>query len=116
MSYCRFSSDDFKCDVYCYESDSGFITHVANNRICCNYTLPSVVPLDAEHLDEYVERQQIVMELVEKSDRVPIGLPYDGKTFSDATAAEAADRLQSLKDIGYCVPQYAIDALREGAA
>lgn len=28
MSYCRWSSDDFKSDVYVYESQAGWITHV----------------------------------------------------------------------------------------
>jgi len=29
MSYCRWSSDDNKSDVYCYESNSGHVIHVA---------------------------------------------------------------------------------------
>ena len=34
MSYCRWSSDDFQCDVYVYESVAGgFVTHVAANRV-----------------------------------------------------------------------------------
>ena len=34
MSYCRWSSDNWKCDLYCYEDVSGGITtHVAGNRI-----------------------------------------------------------------------------------
>lgn len=37
---------------------------------------------------------------------------HDGQRFHDATACEAAVRLQGLKNMGYLVPQYAIDALR----
>ena len=44
-----------------------------------------------------------------------IGLPEDGETFNDATAEECADRLEYLRALGYRVPQYAIDALREEA-
>lgn len=33
MSYCRWSSDNWKCDLYCYEDANGYITHVADNRI-----------------------------------------------------------------------------------
>lgn len=44
-----------------------------------------------------------------------IGLPEDGETFNDGTAEECADRLEALRAIGYRVPQYAIDALREEA-
>jgi DNA repair photolyase len=32
MSYCRWSSDYFNCDLYCYESNSGYETHVAAYR------------------------------------------------------------------------------------
>ena len=42
-----------------------------------------------------------------------IGLPEDGETFNDATAEDCADRLEYLRALGYRVPQYAIDALRE---
>ena len=44
-----------------------------------------------------------------------IGLPEDGETFNDATAGDCADRLEYLRALGYQVPQYAIDALREEA-
>ena len=47
--------------------------------------------------------------------RRKIGLPEDGGTFNDATAEECADRLEALRSLGYRVPQYAIDALREEA-
>ena len=32
MSYCRWSSDDFQCDVYVFGSDTGFETYVARGR------------------------------------------------------------------------------------
>ncbi len=43
----------------------------------------------------------------------PIGLPFDGKSFNDDTAAQCADRLSWLRAMGYSVPQYAIDTLRD---
>lgn len=34
MSYCRWSSMDFRCDLYCYEHvDGTYTTHVAGNRV-----------------------------------------------------------------------------------
>lgn len=51
--------------------------------------------------------------MLKKAKYIPIGLPFDDQIFNDNTASEAADRLQMLKGVGYCVPQYAIDALRE---
>ena len=44
-----------------------------------------------------------------------IGLPMDGETFNDATAEACASLLEALRALGYRVPQYAIDALRDEA-
>ncbi len=33
MAYCRFSSDNHACDVYVYQADEGWVTHVAANRL-----------------------------------------------------------------------------------
>ena len=116
MSYCRFSSDDYQCDVYCYASVSGYyVTHVASNRPVLDGTLPPAVPWEKDNADAWLARHEAVMAWVEKAERKPIGLPHDGETFDDPTASDAADRLQMLKDAGYNVPQYAIDALREEA-
>ncbi len=30
MAYCRFSPNQPMCDLYCYNSQDGFITHVGN--------------------------------------------------------------------------------------
>jgi hypothetical protein len=46
---------------------------------------------------------------------VQIGLEHDGATFIDDSPLSCAERLQSLKDKGYQVPQSAIDALRADA-
>jgi hypothetical protein len=112
MSFCRFSTDDFQCDVYVYaDVVGGFTTHVAKTRPFLDRELPAKVPL--ENINEYMERHKKVKEWLDTAERRPIGLSRDGMTFSDKTAAEAAGRLQSLKEEGYNVPQYVIDALRE---
>lgn len=53
------------------------------------------------------------MKRVGRAKQYPIGLPYDGESYNEPTAAAAANRLQQLKDVGYNVPQDAIDALLE---
>jgi len=117
MSYCRFSSDDFQCDVYCYEAVyGGFTTHVASNRPDKNDSLPPPVPLEKGREEEWLERHRQVMAWIKHAERRPLGLPCDGQTFNDPTAKKAAMRLQSLKKMGYHVPQYAIDALLAEAA
>lgn len=40
-----------------------------------------------------------------------IGLPRDGETFHMAGPQECADQLLALRELGYKVPQHAIDAL-----
>jgi hypothetical protein len=115
MSYCRWSTDDYQCDLYVYKSSDGWETHVAANRYCLAEPLPAPVPLgrtDAE-IRAWVERGRLVSEIIERSTTQPIGLPHDGESYTDPTATACADRLERLRDAGYRVPRFAIDALRE---
>lgn len=83
MSYVRWSSDDFKSDVYCYvDMSGGFTTHVADNRI-----------IGKRNTNPY------------KTKFEKIGLEYDGATFNDETEAAMLVRLLWLKNIGYRVPK-----------
>ena len=116
MSYCRWSCDDFQCDLYVFEHcDGGFVTHVAKRRYVYAEPLPPLVPMDSDHVEEWIDRNRKVMAMVQEAESRPIGLPHDGEDFVDATAAECADRLEQLRAMGYRVPQHAIDALREEA-
>ncbi|HLP99169.1 MAG TPA: hypothetical protein VK149_12075 [Sideroxyarcus sp.] len=138
MSYCRFSSDNFMCDVYVYaDCYGGWTTHVAGNRLV-------IPPIPEPSFDMVIVRggtfdkkaRKMVYE--RKIDaviahvtatlwgwlRMPhrwsmaiiprkyIGLPHDGGEFNDPTAGDCADRLVWLRGMGYKVPQYVIDALR----
>ncbi len=113
MSYCRWSSDNFACDIYCYEGGSGFVTHVAGRRVVGE--IPKTPPLTRENVEEYVDARARQSEFLENCERAPIGLPHDGESFEDPDAASCADRLEELRAIGYNVPQFAIDALRDEA-
>lgn len=140
MSYCRFSSMNFMCDVYVYEDCyGGWTTHVAGNR-CIFPPIPRlpwswIAKLGAYNHEsrrvDYPNRfikalAWVQLRIWAASDRLhmwsvgiiprrKIGLPFDGQRFNDATAALCADTLLLLRDVGYIVPQYAIDALREEA-
>jgi hypothetical protein len=120
VSYCRWSSDDFQSDVYVYEDvRGGWTTHVANRRVAYLEPLPPPVETvrgDTASPDAWLERHQIVTAMRDAAELVPIGLPHDGDNFNDGTPGECADRLESLRALGYNVPQYAIDTLREEAA
>lgn len=115
MSYCRFSSDDFQCDVYVYaDCAGGWTTHVAGRRHIPKEPIPPMVPL--ENIEEWVNRCIKVQELINNAELVDIGLPMDGETFNDPTPEACAIRLEELREMGYIVPQYAIDALRSEAS
>lgn len=101
MAYCRFSSDDWLSDVYTYETEYGFVTHVAATRYVGVENVPAA----------YGER----VEWLERAEAVEIGLPHDGKTFCDNTPDECAQRLLWLRADGYHVPQDAVDRLQAEA-
>lgn len=127
MSYCRWSSDAFQCDVYVYEDASGgWTTHVAGRRVkhappesltsmkvTASTALDYWAALDAwrgslpkdEHGD-IADSEYLALK--------DIG-PEAGESYNDPTPSECADRLEGLRAKGFNVPQYAIDALREEA-
>lgn len=143
MSYCRFSSMNWMCDVYVYESCyGGWTTHVASNRRIFP-PIPDLsimrVPTFGRKYDMETRRSSYPSRLHEIAGRaclsfwtfwhgrihmgsldlIPsrkIGLEHDGETFGDDSAGECADRLEWLRREGYNVPQYAIDVLRSEQA
>jgi hypothetical protein len=130
MSYCRWSSDDFKCDLYIYEHVGGFwALHVAGRRHV--HTPPPTYEYPEEHkkyFDEskkYFDESKKSFSLTkegseawlkweeENNSLVDIDLPHAGETFELSSPGEAADKAEELRALGYHVPQYAIDRLRE---
>lgn len=121
MSYCRFSSDSFRSDVYAYEDFyGGYRIHVAARR----HVIPVIPTLPTRMLTG--ENRVLIrlwvwwnnnlhMRSVRLIPRVRIGLPYDGQSFSVETAVEAANKLVMLRNSGYRVPASAIECLREEA-
>ena len=92
MSYCRFSTDDFKSDIYLYHTlDDRYIIHVAEYKLTAPY-------------DEHV--QATTFPTMER-----IGLPMDGKSFYFFSPQLAYDQLLWLREMGYYVPESALDRL-----
>lgn len=116
MSWCRWSTDDYQCDVYVYESTSGFETHVAGRHPVFTEPLPEPVPFTVDTIPQWMERNRLVMDLLDRTEHVDIDLPGAGESFVDDTPGECADRLAGLKELGFWVPQRVIDALRAEAA
>ena len=112
MSYCRWSTDDFRCDVYVYESKNGYEINIAALRHrLTDAELPPPVPFDTNNLMPWFRRMDTVSDLIRRTKRYPIGLPFDGESFCEPSPKDAAVRLQEIKGAGYNVPQDVIDVL-----
>jgi hypothetical protein len=61
MSYCRFSTDNFNSDVYVYESEQGYVVHIAENRYVFDRSLLPKVTLRSTQ-EEYYEYNKFYCE------------------------------------------------------
>lgn len=106
VAYCRFSSDNFGCDLYCYESAEGYVTHVASSRIV---GMAPEIDLSKANLDEIAARSRFFANC----ERERIGLRHDGERFVDSSLGEMIARIEGLAELGYRVPGGLIGALQE---
>jgi hypothetical protein len=114
MSYCRWSSDNWKSDVYTYSHyDGSWTTHVAGNR---KVGLDMLPPEPLRFIGEYSPFAWLVAYRIHNNafellrDEY-IELPHSGQTFKDASPQSCADTLRMLKGIGYHVPDGVIEEL-----
>ncbi len=109
MSYCRFSTSDFACMLYCYANvHGGYTTHVAANKVIFKEPLPPEVELKEGNYEAYAARMAKIHQMIDEGERVPIGLPYDGETFHD-TLDGFKKRVKELVALGYVVPQECLE-------
>ena len=108
MSYCRFSSDNWKSDVYVYHDVSGcYVTHVAEKRL-----VGDVPPLaDIEDPDAFIASYLAQREAVDRAKTIKIGGKFDGQSFDDATLEDLYERLLHLQKEGYHVPADALEII-----
>lgn len=109
MAYCRFSDDSFRSDIYCYESEEGFVVNVADTRYFFSEPVPDL-PEDFWNLSpEEINRHFVLMrEIIERSKKEPILLPDAGATFVFDDHQSAIDKLVKLRNSGFRVPKIAI--------
>jgi len=112
MSYCRFSSLNWSCDVYAYaDVAGGYTIHVARSRRVGDIPadpFESFMSVDfkndpkasAEWLRLYKEHSAAV----NASELVPIDLPHAGETFRETELEDFKARLIMLRDLGYRFP------------
>jgi hypothetical protein len=104
MSFCRFSSDDWKSDVYAYESDAGFVVYVAASRLVGDIpVLPSMLDVTGA---KWAAAYKLQMEVVHNAKRETIGGQYDGKSFIFDTLIRMRIFLWEIKSHGYRVPDF----------
>lgn len=107
MSFCRWSSMNFGCDLYCYESIEGYVTHVASLRVVGD--IPEVdsslfLNYTDENVEKFFEQQKAQFDFLDTAERKPIGLKYDGQTFYDDKETFLS-RLNMLREEGYKFPE-----------
>lgn len=121
MSYCRFSSDNFRSDVYVYfDIRDQFVCHISKRRISNIDECPEVVFPTTESSGEitqfgykhYKAREEWLDNHAIREDN-----PHElaGTTFTTDRPDEMAESLLDLQKEGFHVPQYAIDTLMEEA-
>ena len=114
MSYCRFSSDNWKSDVYCYESMNGnWVIYVAANRYKDIDNIPKLPPIRKDNHEDWIEKYKLQKEWISKAEREPIGGPYDGDSFSCPSVSECLSTMLRLQAHGYHVPEKTIEVLKE---
>jgi len=110
MSYCRWSSDDWKSDIYCYQTyDNAWMIHVAGRR-----HIGELPPADhlLPDIKKWVKAHKKQLKALERVKYEDINLPYARKSFRETTLETCLNRLLQLRDIGYHVPDHTIEILR----
>lgn len=121
MSYCRWSSLNFKCDLYCYQDFSGhYVIHVAGSRLVGTPPpVPSPLAVDWQDAKQ-VQRWQTAQDEYDRwmadAEHRDIDLPYAGQSFYEDTLEDFRLRLIDLRRIGYRFPAGVLDVIEEEIA
>lgn len=107
MSYCRWSTDNYGCDIYAYESDGGYETHVASLRVD-----GEVPPLNWDTAEALFETLQAQNDYLDTATRSSIGGPFDGESFTEPTLEGFLERLLELRRAGYKFPDSVITEIQ----
>lgn len=102
MSYCRWSSADWSCDLYCYEGGHGYVTSVASSRLQADTPCPAF-RWDGT-ADDMLNSYNAQENWMAGAKHVPIGGPHDGADFLDPTLEAFRARLIMLREAGYSFP------------
>jgi hypothetical protein len=117
MSYCRFSTDNYRCDLYIYDDCAGGITtHVAGSRYVADTPIPEIP--DGWHKLPPAEMQALwdmQGEWLKTARLEPINLPHAGASFYNLDADQTVERVKELRRLGYSFPDFVLTALEDEA-
>ena len=117
MSYCRFSSLNWACDVYAYaDLFGGYTIHLAGNRLIGG--VPTVPPLSAlasgsVSPEAWLAAHRVAADFIETAPREPITLPHAGESFREGDLEAFEWRLRMLRELGYRFPESVLEAIAE---
>ena len=116
MAYCRFSTDDFRCDFYAYEdAGGGYTLHVAGSRL--RWEPPAASPYDPRcwqlPAEEFNRISREYHAALAAADREPIGLDGAGDTQRFETLREMCDRIRELLELGFRAPDWLVPRMEE---
>lgn len=124
MSYCRWSSMDFRCDVYAYETVGDcWVIHLAGNRVVGK--IPKTPPFPSGNAnpeeveawaEAYTEASRVQLLFLETAVREEIGLPYAGETIYCHSLEHFLSKLMELREIGYVFPDDVLETLDDELA
>jgi len=109
--YCRWSSDDWKSDVYACKTDEGYMIYVATHRYIGD--IPHVPNFNETNQEEFGIACQRQMSALDKAKLIRIGGLHDGETFMCETLREFLEKLLYLRRCGYHVPELAVEAAQD---
>lgn len=116
MSYCRWSSDGFRCDVYAYEHVDGYYAvHVASRkRLFPPDFMPDLTKdffarkISAE---TYAKNHKEYMDLMDTLPWRDLTYPSAGKTFEEPDLESFLARMKALKAEGARIPDGVIEGI-----
>lgn len=124
MAYCRPSTDDFCCDVYCYASTGGgYQIHLAGRRLKEPLNLPPRVELKPgddgkiprEQFEAFFARCNLSLRLMDSAEWVNIDHPWAGKSFWCEDAEDCVAKLREIREAGFNMPAGVEDDVLEDA-
>ena len=121
MSYCRWSSDGYRCDVYAYEHVDGYFSvNVAGRKRVFPDDFPTDPWMDffAQKIDSetFTKRYREYHDLMDALPFQDLTIPSVGKCFEEPDLESFLARMKALKDEGAHIPDGVIEGIEEELA